>query len=146
MNYWLDLMKLTVVDPKSGAERMLSIEMSRQAIWTLLAVVVALSVIGAWIMNGLLPSTGQPDVMSLQFMSSPLMFALVMWGLLVMTVFCTHYVGRMFGGVGHFADSLKLVTWLQAILLVAQVAQLVLAIVSPPIAALAGLVIGLYSI
>ncbi|MEM6594436.1 MAG: Yip1 family protein [Pseudomonadota bacterium] len=146
MTFWLDLMKLTVADPKSGAERLLSIDLSREAIWSLLAAVVALSVISAWLMNGLLPNGGQPDVMSMRFMSSPLMFALVMWGLLVLTVFCTHYIGQMFGGVGHFNDSLKLVTWLQAILLVVQIGQLIIALVSPALAAFVGLAIGLYSI
>ncbi|MEM7470119.1 MAG: Yip1 family protein [Pseudomonadota bacterium] len=146
MTYWFDLMKMTVADPRAGAEQLLEIKMTRQAVWSLLAVVVALSVISAWMLNGMLPDTQQAEVVGMRFTSSPLMFALVMWGLLVLTVFATHYVGRMFGGEGHFNDSLKMVTWLQAILLVAQIGQLVVAVVSTAVAAFVGLAVGLYSI
>jgi hypothetical protein len=143
--YWGQLLKLTLSDPREGARAVAQIDVSREVLWAALTVIVALSVIGARIMSFLTPST-QQAALGMEFVSSPIMFALVMWGLLVLTVFCMHYIGRAVGGQGRFDTSLKLVIWLQTILLLAQAAQIVIGAVSLMVAGLLGLGFSLYSI
>lgn len=143
--YLVQLLKLTLSDPQEGARAVAKIDVSREVLWAALTIIVALSVIGARIMGYMTP-VSQGQAPGMQFVSSPIMFALVMWGLLVLTVFCMHYIGRAFGGQGHFNTSLKLVIWLQTILLLAQGAQIVLGAVSLLVAGLLGLGFSLYSI
>ena len=143
--YWAQLLRLTLSDPRDGARAVAKIDVSREALWSALTVIVALSVIGARIMSYMMPIS-QEQAVGMPIAVSPIMFALIMWGLLVLTVFCVHYIGRAFGGQGHFNTSLKLVIWLQTILLLAQGLQILLGTVSLPLAGLLGLGFSLYSI
>ncbi|MDA8746987.1 YIP1 family protein [Litoreibacter sp.] len=145
IGHLLKMVQVSVQSPKQGAEMVLSAKPAREALWSILAVVVVLSVILAQLMTYLVPAPPDAQLL-LPFRSSPVMFALVMWGLLVLMVFCTHYIGAMFGGSGAFDDSLTVVIWLQTILLVIQVAQLILALISPLLAGWVGLVFGMLSI
>lgn len=141
----LKMVQFSVQSPRQGAEMVLAAKPAREILWSILALVVALSVILAQVMTYLVPAPPDAQVL-MPFRSSPVLFALVMWGLLVLMVFCTHYIGRMFGGTGTFDDSLTVVIWLQTILLVIQAAQIIIALVSPTIAGFVGLVFGLLSI
>lgn len=141
----LKMVQFSVQSPKQGAEMVLAAKPAREILWSILALVVALSVILAQLMTFLVPTPADAQVL-MPFRPSPVLFALVMWGLLVVMVFCTHYIGTMFGGTGSFDDSLTVVIWLQTILLVIQAAQLIIALVSPAIAGFVGLVFGLLSI
>jgi len=143
--YWAQLLRLTLSDPRDGARAVAKIDVSREALWSALTVIVALSVIGARIMSYMMPIS-QEQAVGMPIAVSPIMFALIMWGLLVLTVFCVHYIGRAFGGQGYFNTSLKLVIWLQTILLLAQGLQILLGTVSLPLAGLLGLGFSLYSI
>lgn len=141
----LKMVQFSIQSPKEGAEMVLSAKPSREILWSMLVLVVALTVILAQVMTYIAPPP--PEAQDLMpFRSSPVMFALVMWGLLVLMVFCTHYIGQMFGGQGALDDSLMVVIWLQSILLVIQVVQIFLALLSPIVAGLFGLAFGLLSI
>lgn len=141
----LKMVQFSVQSPKEGAQMVLNAKPSREILWSMLALVVALSVILAQIMRFLVPAPTDAEML-IPFQSSPVMFALVMWGLLVLMVFCTHFIGAIFGGEGAFDDSLVVVIWLQTILLVIQVIQVIVAFVSPMFAGIVGLVFGLLSI
>lgn len=143
--YWAQLLRLTLSDPRDGARAVAKIDVSREALWSALTVIVALSVIGARIMSYMMPIS-QEQALGMPIAVSPIMLALIMWGLLVLTVFCVHYIGRAFGGQGHFNTSLKLVIWLQTILLLTQGLQILLGTVSLSLAGLLGLGFSLYSI
>ncbi|MEM9581986.1 MAG: Yip1 family protein [Pseudomonadota bacterium] len=141
----LQMVQFSVQSPKQGAQMVLDAKPAREILWLMLALVVALSVILAQLMTYMVPVPNDTGTL-MPFQSSPVMFALIMWGLLVLMVFCTHYIGAMFGGTGEFDDSLTIVIWLQTILLVIQAAQLVIALVSPSISGIIGLLFGLFSI
>ncbi len=143
--FWGNLLILTLTDPRAGARAVAGINVSREVLWAALTAIVALSVIGARIMSYMTP-VSQEQALGLQFVASPIMFALVMWGLLVLTVFSMHYIGRAFGGQGHFDTSLKMVIWLQTILLLAQAVQILFGAVSLVAAGLLGLAFSFYSI
>ncbi len=145
IGHLLKMVQFSIQSPKEGAQMVLAAKPNREVLWTILVVIVALTVILAQIMTYIVPTPAEAQQL-MPFASSPVMFALVMWGLLVLMVFCTHYIGQVFGGTGAFDDSLIIVIWLQAILLVVQVAQIVLAVISPFLAAMFGLAFGLLSV
>lgn len=132
---WL---KLTLENPTEAAKHVLSTTLDREYLWSLLTLTSVLTVLMFLFMQMAFPAP--PDAaLTLPFLDSPLLFGLVMWGSLVLLVYCVHYIGQMFGGVGRFEQSIMLVIWVQFLLMVSQVAQLVVAIVSIPMAAFLGL-------
>lgn len=139
----LPWLKLTLENPSEGARAVLAYTGERELLWSTLTLVSVLSVLMVLLTHMVLPPP--PDTMlRVPFLNTPLLFALVMWGSLVILVFCVHYIGQMFGGKGAFNQSITLVIWLQVLLMVSQVAQLVVAIVSVELAAFLGLGFMLY--
>lgn len=132
---WL---KLTLENPTEAAEQVLATTLEREYLWSLLTLASVLSVLMVLLIQMVLPAP-EDSAMALPFLDSPLLFGIVMWGSLVLLVFCVHYIGQMFGGTGRFDQSIMLVIWVQFLLMVSQMAQLAVAIVSVPIAALLGL-------
>ena len=133
----LNLMKLTITNPREGATTVLSFSFGREVLWMIMALIVVLSGVLSRVASFLAPPTGAPEITA-QFMTSPLLSAALMLGVLMLMVICTHFIGRGFGGTGEFNESLSLVIWLQTIMLMIQVVQLVLLLVSPFLAALLG--------
>lgn len=127
---------LTLQSPREGAEAVLAHTHARQFLWALLALATVLSVLMVQVMRFAFPQP--PDTAIMPFQSAPLLFALIMWGSLVLMVFCVYYIGRAFGGTGSFQDSLLVVIWMQFLLMVSQALQILLAIVSLGLAALLG--------
>lgn len=133
----LKLMKLTIVNPKEGAATVLSFSFGREVLWMILGLIVVLSGILSRLASLLAPPTGAPELTA-QFLTSPLLSALIVFGVLMLMVICTHFIGRGFGGTGEFNESLSLVIWLQAIMLMLQVVQLFVLPISPFLAGLIG--------
>ncbi len=137
----LPLARLTMTNPQEGAGAVLSLGLDRSVLWPALGAIVALSVILSSLAVGIAPSD-TPSGFGLP--QSPIVLAVVMTGGLVLTVFCLHYIGRSFGGRGGFTESLTIVIWLQLILLMAQVVQLALLVVSFGFANMFGIAIAIY--
>ena len=139
----LPWLRLTIENPNEGARAVLSYPTGREFLWSVLTLVSVLSVLMVLAMNIAFPPP--PDTtLTVPFLGTPLLFALVMWGTLVMLVFCVHYIGHMFGGTGRFEQSIALVVWVQFLLMVSQLVQLVVAAVSISVAAFLGLAFMLY--
>ena len=132
------LTMLTVQSPRAGAEAVLTMNYPRELLWVLLGLATILSVLMVQLMRFAFPQPEDAAAL-MPFQSSPVLFALIMWGSLVLMVFCVYYIGRAFGGTGSFQDSLTVVIWLQFLLMVSQVLQFVLAIISMGFAALLGI-------
>ncbi|GFE66609.1 YIP1 family protein [Litoreibacter roseus] len=128
--------------PQDAARALQAWDIPREALWTALAAVALMSVIVTKLIVWLTPAgaTSQP------FPSAPVVLAVLVAGGLVITVLCTYYFGRVFGGTGSFDDSMKAVIWLQWVLLVLQVGQVILFLISPGLALLAGLALFLIGI
>jgi hypothetical protein len=135
-----DLMRLSLSDPNEAASRLLQHKLNRNTLWLAMALIVVLSVILQQLSSFLIPVS--PDKVLLPILQSPFLAVLVIWGVMVLMVFCIYYIGRSFGGLGHFDGALSIVIWLQAIMVVIQLAQLVLLLTVPPLAVLLGLVGG----
>lgn len=131
----------TVRDPKEGAAEVLRLAPQRGALWLAFSLMVVVSLIMGEIVGLLMeppeagPLTGQ----------SPLALGLMQGAFLFLMVHAITHIGRLFGGTGDFDGALALVTWLQFVFFLVQLAQLVLLLFVPPLAAIVTvLAIGLF--
>lgn len=133
----------TLSSPRQGLERVVSWNLGRANTWILAVVVVVGSVfLQTFLVSFQAPGGATPMMLP----SSPFLLALVFWGSLVFMVFGTHYIGRMAGGQGYFADSLTAIVWLQVVITILQFGQVVMLLISPGFAALAGMALFVYMI
>ncbi|RLJ41705.1 Yip1-like protein [Litoreibacter meonggei] len=140
--FLLQLVAQTLRRPKIAAETVLGFDLDRRSLWAALGLVSVVSVLFTEFTLLFVPA----EMVAEQgpFPSSPLLLGLVIWGLLVLSVFITHYVGRVFDGQGQLDQSLKTVIWMQVVLLSLQVVQIGLFLISPVIAILFGWIGALY--
>ena len=126
--------RLTLRDPKAGVRIVMGWPLTVTELWLVLALLASLSALLAEVMVGL--TSGEVDPTMAVMLQSPLGFAAVQFlGLGVMAVLL-FAIGRPFGGTGQFAQALAAVGWLQCILLVVQIAQIVAILVLPVLALL----------
>ena len=139
---YLDLFVLSVRRPDEAAKRLFALNLSRDALWSGLALAAVLNTLVYILSLIVFPPPG-PLV---GFLSSPLLVLLTLTSVLVITVFGLFWTGRAMGGTGRFADVLTAITWLQYMRLGVQLAALVMMFVSPGLASLAVLAAGLYGV
>ncbi len=132
----ISLIRLSILTPKEGAATILSFSPGRDILWTALALIAVVSGVLSTLSTYVVPAASAD--MGEHLLSSPVLFTGVLAGILLLTVICTHYIGRGFGGTGEFNESLLVVAWLQLVLVAVQVVQLGIALVSPEIAQLIG--------
>ncbi len=134
----LRLVGLTIRDPREGASTILSFAPAQTIIWQMLLLIVVVSIILGEIVAALVLGSGL-DAAGTPFALSPFSAVFVHGGLLVLVVFAIHWIGRAFGGNGSFQESLLLMTWMQFIFVVLQVAQTIALLVLPIVAELIGI-------
>ncbi len=122
------LVRLSVAEPEKGAAAVIALNPPIAARWMLVAVSVLVGVVAAY----LLPLMAG----RLSEMPSPLTATTLQVGANVLAIALITVVGRIFGGTGRFEDAVLLVGWLQLIMVVVQIAQLVFMLVLPPLAGL----------
>ncbi|MGR3650636.1 MAG: Yip1 family protein [Roseovarius sp.] len=128
----------TVKTPKEAAAALMGLRPSHGVLWQMMALVVVLSVILAFVSTLLVPVPAGMEMMPL--LTNPLLLGVVQASLLVTSVFATYWVGRAFGGTGRFDDTILLIVWLQVVMVVVQAAQTVFLLLLPPVASLIGVV------
>lgn len=136
---------LSVTDPRAAARQLMGFGFSRTVLWSGLALTVLCNAIVFSLGNLITPPAGPMP----GFMASPFVFAAFLFSGLVVTIFGLHWTGRMFGGSGTLPDIIVLMSWLQVLRLMVQIAMLVLIPILPGLAALAMLataLIGLWII
>lgn len=134
----LQLARLSLMAPQEAARKLLTLTIPRQLLWQMMALVVVLSVLLAWVNLALTPSN--LEVVGADILGpSPFSFVLLVAGSMIIMVFGVWLIGRLFGGSGRFDDVLLLVIWLQALMLLLQIVQSVLILVLPGLAGIAGL-------
>jgi hypothetical protein len=119
------LVRETLLRPREAAQRVLQMNVPDDARWLSFVLVVVLSVI-----------LGQASVVLMGdegFGGSLLMMAVFQSMVLLGLVAGVQGIGRVFGGQGQFPDTLVLITWLQFVMLVFQLVQIVALIVIPPL-------------
>lgn len=133
-----DLAALSLRDPRAGFRALQAERVPMPARSGGLLLVAVLSTLLIQPSLALMPPPPE-DVAGQLLRSSPLQLALLQWLVLAVSVVLVHRVGVARGGHGSFEDALLLVVWLQVLMLGFQIAQLVIQVVLPPFAGLAGL-------
>ena len=130
--------RLTVQRPREGARMVMNWPFSVGELWFVLALTAIVSALLAELLVNQTPDGVDPVLAAM--MSSPIWFAAIQFGGLAFLTLLILWVGRMFGGQGSFAGALALIGWLQTILAVLQVAQIVALFLLPPLALVISLV------
>jgi len=119
------MVRETLTRPKAAAARLLAMNVPDDARWLGFVIVIVLSVL-----------LGQASVLMMEeggFEGSLLFMAMFQTSALLAMVVAVHGIGRALGGTGAFPDALMLIAWLQFVMLVFQVVQLVALLVIPPL-------------
>lgn len=121
-------------DPRRNGARIAAWPLGGAALWMALVLVAILAVLGLYALAWL---AGMPlnDVMP-----SPLAIVGVQAGTMLILSWLTWHVGRWFGGTGSNIGALRVMIWLQALMVLMQAVQLVILLVLPPLASIAGVV------
>ncbi len=127
----------TIQSPRTAADKIMALPLNRDVLWTGLFLVAAVNSI-VYSFSLLLHDTSALP----QFLTNPLIFFVIVSGVLVMSVHAFYWMGRFAGGTGDLGDLLALMIWLQALRAVAQFVLLILTLLSPVLAQLFSLVVG----
>jgi len=127
----------TLRDPRGTAARITAEKLPTPVLWTMLATVVAVSVVLG--QGSLMLVAGDP-VTDNPYLANPLVMWGLQCGLLFVMVHAIHRIGRAMGGVGVFEDTLALVVWLQFVMACLQLVQTAALFILPPLADLIGIV------
>lgn len=136
----------TVSDPRGGARRIMSIDLTLQERWLALLLMAVLSTLVAQLVLAFAPPppddpTANPaQKMMQEVLSVPIPAAIAQAVALIVGTLAVHRFGQARGGTGSLADTVSLMAWLQFITLVVLVAQVVAGLVLPPLVALIGVV------
>jgi hypothetical protein len=133
----MPLVRETFRAPRVTLAEFLALAPSREARILAAAAVVVLSALIGHLANIMFPiPVATPFTWAT---SSPLRLLLIQGLMIVYTSAALIGVGRLFGSKARFDDALLLVVWVEFILLLLQAAQLVLMLLFPLVATLAGL-------
>lgn len=138
----------TIRSPATAAERLLALRLPQEWLWMALALMSVLNAIVYSISLHLSPppeSEAGMTVIPAAFLS-PVLFTIFLFGALTITVFVMHWLGRSLGGAAQRREILILITWLQVLRLVVQVAVLVLSLAVPAFGALVVLVASVWGL
>ncbi|MCX7565448.1 YIP1 family protein [Sulfitobacter sp. F26169L] len=127
----------TIQSPRSAAQKIMSLHLSRDVLWTGLALVAVINAIIYSFSLFLSDTSVLPPIFS-----NPILFFVIITGLLVLSVHAFYWTGRAMGGQGDLGDLLALLVWLQGLRAVAQLVMFVLILLSPLLAQLFSLAIG----
>lgn len=131
------LARLSLEDPRAGARAVLAlgVPLPARTLGLLLTAVAS-----AFLMHlGFLILPPVDDPLALFMAASPLRTAVIQWVFLVASVLLIFRIGRAWGGRGSLPDTLLVMVWLQLIMLGVQILQLVVLLISPPVAGLLNL-------
>lgn len=133
----IPLVQTTLRNPRAAAGLIAALQLSREVIWTALALVAALNALVISAMFAIAP----PAMALPSYFQSPLVLFALLGGLMVLYVHALSWVGRAMGGQGMIEPLLAAVVWLQALRLCAQLGILLLTVALPPLAMLASFVV-----
>lgn len=129
--------RVSVANPRLGFQMMRSLRLDSSTLVMALAAITVIGVIPAELMVWIMQQRGEVAIMDLG--GGPFGLAMLQLGAGILSALAIYHVGRMFGGHGAFVDALLVVVWMQSILTLIQVAQLVTLLIFPPFAQLLGL-------
>ncbi len=138
------LIALSLRRPAEAARALLALRLPNGAVWMGVGIVACLGVLSSWIGQAI--TITDPTLAELMAQISPLFFAVFTVVTLALSAFAFFQTGRVLGGQGSFRDVLLAVTWVQAVLVAAQVALIALSVLIPAVAGLLSLAVFVWSL
>lgn len=136
----IPLVKTTVRNPPDAARMIMGLNLSREVLWTALALVAALNTL---IIQALLSGSG-PNAAIPSYFYAPLTLFVLMAGVMVVYVHALFWAGLMVKGQGRLDDLLAVVVWLQALRTAAQVGIILVSLMVPAIGMLAMVLVAVW--
>lgn len=134
------LLRLTLRDPQVAARALIGMRLPDQVRWLGLALVAVLTLIVMRLTLLIFPAEGlSPLGLALR---SPVSGLPIQVGSILMVALAMMLAGRVFGGRGRFADALLLMVWLEFVLSLVAVVQVLLLVALP----LAGVIFSLCAV
>lgn len=133
----------SVADPRAAARWLIGLNLPLNVALTALVLVAVLSTLLAHVSFALLPAAMRAGFE--EIMANPIGTAIVQVAAAVFGAMMVHRIGRWRGGRGTLPQAATLMAWLQFVLLIVQVAQVISEILLPPLAVILGYVgLGLF--
>ncbi|WP_175469232.1 Yip1 family protein [Pseudorhodobacter antarcticus] len=126
----------TLRDPRAGAAHLLRLGFSPLVGWMALLLMAVASTILTHLSLSSLPPEAREAWAGL--FGGPVRTAMLQWVVLLVSVHAIYRVGAWRGGTGTLNGAVVLVAWLQFILLLFQIAQLLADAILPPLAGVLG--------
>ncbi|MCF3973446.1 YIP1 family protein [Paracoccus salsus] len=133
------LLRMTLRNPEDAAQTLIGMNLPMSVRWMALLLAVSVSALLAWVSVQMfpLPEGETPSVLGLT--GQPIAMAGIQLAAIVMAATLMTGVGRMFGGHGRFEDALLLTVWIEIVLLLVQLAQLLVSLILPGLAGILGI-------
>lgn len=131
----------TIQSPRTAAQKIISLNLSRDVLWSGLVLIACLNSI----ITGLSLLLGDASVLP-TLLRNPVLFFAIFAGIQVLSVHAFYWTGLAIGGKGDLGDVLALLVWLQALQLVAQVVLFFLVFVSPGLTELLAMGVSVFAL
>lgn len=142
MTSYLDILialtRETIRDPRSAARSILTMNLPRDAVWSLLGLVAVTSMVATLVGNQMLPD----DAMAVMpfLLQSPIAGVIFLAMAMIILSAVLSRLGQLLGGAGTFGQALRLIVWSQILMVALQLVQTIFLLISPAISALIGFV------
>lgn len=134
------LLRETITAPRSAARHLIGMQLAPAVAWIAFALVMVMGAALGLVMRLAFPIPkeilDQSPLLRLQ--EQPLLAGSVQAAFLIVVAWAMMALGRRFGGQARFEETLLLVAWMEFVLLVVQVVQIVATLFVPPVATLIG--------
>ena len=127
----------TLTSPDTAARRLFALPLSFGEAWQAMALSCLLSALSTQIVLLLAPPEEAAFLSAL--IGGPVKLTVVLAVGSVCMALAIHWIGRGFGGSGTLRGSALLITWIQILMLILQVVQVVFGLILPVLAAAVGL-------
>ena len=134
------LTRQTLRNPEQAARWLIDQGWPMQVRWMALVLAVSLSGLLAYASTLLFPLPADEGAAVFSISRQPLVLAGMQLVAIVVGAGLMAGVGRMFGGHGRFEDALLLTVWIEVMLLIVQLAQIVLSLALPELAGILGII------
>lgn len=134
-----DLGRETLAAPRAGTRRLLAMDVPMEARWLGLFLVTVLAVLVTGVSLLLLPPGAEPGFLAI--LADPFVGVPAQALSLVVAAAAVAWIGGAFGGRGGFADALLVIVWIEFLMTAAQVAELGVMLVVPPLGAILAFVV-----
>ncbi len=136
-----DLAVETLQSPRTAAQKIITLNLSRDVLWSGLILVACINSI----LNGVSLFFTDFSVLP-TVLRNPIMFFVIITGLQVLSVHAFYWTGRAIGGQGDLGDVLALLVWIQALQAAAQVVLFVLVLLAPSLAEMIALGVSIFAL